>query len=382
MATTSVLPVGRRLRVKPLSTTLALIAFSLATRMVCFVAIWLIALYDHRSLDALFLRFDAGYYQSIALHGYPATLPMIAGHVQRSPIAFFPLFPMVVSALMRATTLPFVPAALFVNTVAAVAATWLISALVRQVQGDSNTAFVEASLWVIQPAAFVLTLIYAESLFTALAAGSLLALLRRQWLAAGVLSMLASATRPTGIVLVLCCLVVALPTVRRLGDLRPLIAPLLAPMGMIGYFLFLWARVGRFDAWFVTERQGWGVYIDGGADNLRRLVQFFHEGRADGLAVAAYVVVAAALLVKLYTERWPAVLSVYATALLLLALVARSDLSSVPRFLLPAFPLLLPLASRLARSSRLYVGVFLLVSGLAMSAAAAAIITGSPGYPP
>jgi len=368
------LPVRRRRR------TLTLTLIAIATRAFCLLTIGVAAAHEHKTLNALLTRFDAAYYRQIAFHGYPAHLPMVNGQVVSNPVGFFPMFPALVAVLMR-MGLPFVAATLLLNTVAACVAVVLIDRVIRATVDVEETAFLTAVMWVVQPTAFVLTLAYSEALFTALCAGCLLALLRGRWVVAGGLALLGSATRPSGLILAACCLVVAVPEAIKHRKVRPLIAPVLAPLGLVAYFSYIWARTGRIDAWFVTERAGWHVYFDGGLDNMHRVAKYLHQGRIDGLAVVAFVVVALVLLVLLYVDRSSPLLLVYTTGFFLLAVVTRNDLSSVPRFLLPAFPLLLPLATRLRRLSTALLTVLLTLSGLVMGLAGA-FITTRAHYPP
>src|SRR5205807_7473706 len=96
------------------------------------------------------------------------------------------------------------------------------------------------------PGSIVLTPFYTEGLLIALVLGCLLALLHDRWWTAGVLAALATATRPNAVVIVACCACAAAVAIRRRRDWRPLVAPLLAPTGLLAYFSFLWLRTGSF----------------------------------------------------------------------------------------------------------------------------------------
>ncbi|MFZ5851866.1 MAG: hypothetical protein ACOYY2_10800, partial [Actinomycetota bacterium] len=220
-----------------------------------------------------------------------------------------------------------------------------------------RVALLAVLLWSAAPPAYVLNLPYSEGLFTALAAGTLLALLHERWLLAGLGALLAGLTRPTGLVLAAAALVAAWPAVRRQRRLRPLVAPLLAPLGTAGYLGFLWAWTGRPDAWFVTEREGWTARFDGGWDFLQQTWRtlgavlggrFPPDHPLPNLLVPVMVGVALALLVLAVRDRLPTPLLVYAAGLLVLVVTSAGTYSSGPRFLLPAVPLLVPLARRLA----------------------------------
>src|SRR5262249_59023012 len=51
-------------------------------------------------------------------------------------------------------------------------------------------------------------------------------------------------------------------------DWRSLIAPVLAPLGMVAYFSYLWYRYHDFFFWFRVEKFGWKIYTDFGAHTL------------------------------------------------------------------------------------------------------------------
>ena len=79
---------------------------------------------------------------------------------------------------------------------------------------DRRVGVALAVLWGVLPHAIVESMVYSEALFTALAAWSLYALLRRQWLAAGALCLLAGATRAAAGVLVAVVMVAAVDRAR------------------------------------------------------------------------------------------------------------------------------------------------------------------------
>src|SRR5207253_1167110 len=99
------------------------------------------------------------------------------------------------------------------------------------------------------PGSFVLSMVYSEPLMLALAIGCLLALLDRRWLVAGVLAGLATGVRPNAVALVAACAWAAAVAIVKRREWRALVAPLLAPAGLVAFFAFLWARTGRPDAW-------------------------------------------------------------------------------------------------------------------------------------
>jgi hypothetical protein len=361
---------------------LAVAFVSVGARVVSVVALYVDARHKGVSLSSVLTRFDGGYYQQIALHGYPTFLPSdAAGHTVQSDIGFFPLFPSVVRAVMAASGLGFVAAALLVNVLASTAAAALIFRIAQR-ELATLPGLVASSLWVVWPISFVLNLAYAEAMFSLLAAGCLALLLDRRYMAAGAVAALASATRPNGLVLAACC-GVAFVLAKRRGErlVRPALGVLVAPAGIVAYFVYLWARTGHLDAWLRTESQGWHVRTDGGLDNITRVGRYIHDGRIDGLAVVAVVVVSFVLLILLLRDRAHPILVMYSIGIFALALTTRNDLSSTPRFVFVAFPILLPLARRTQRMPRLVI-VGGLVASATVMALAGVFLTTRSHYPP
>jgi Gpi18-like mannosyltransferase len=117
-----------------------------------------------------------------------------------------------------------------------------------------------AALWAVVPHALVQSMGYTETLFTAIAAWSLFALLRRHWLAAGLLCALAGLTRPTGVALVVATALAALvAVVRRRDGWRPWLAGALAPVGSLGYLVWVGHRLGRADGYLHVQKDAWRI---------------------------------------------------------------------------------------------------------------------------
>lgn len=354
---------------------LLLTGWFLLTRLVLLVAFALAARHTARTLPGVLSVFDGTYYHDIAAHGYPTSLPSGANGVGRSTVAFFPLFPALAAAL-EAVGLPFTVAASAVTLVSGLAATLLVHAVVGR-YANPPVALAVAGLWSVQPLGFVLSLTYSEALYSALTAGCILLLMQRRWLLAGVVAAAGSATRPTGLVLAVCLLVAVVADRRRLRGAQWWHAAgglFLAPLGFLGYMAYLRAHTGRLDAWFVTERQGWGVYTDGGGEVARRFITYLtHPGeRPAATAVALLLVLTIAAALLLLHDGAPAPLIALTLLTLALAVSTRNAYSSIPRFLLPAsFPLLVPIAIRLVQPTARFRRSRLLVRGAALEAAVA-----------
>ncbi|MDQ8704154.1 hypothetical protein RCO28_16910 [Streptomyces sp. LHD-70] len=210
---------------------------------------------------------------------------------------------------------------------------------------------------------------YTESLFTAFAAWSLYASLTGRWVWAGTLASLAGLTRPAGVALAAAVSLGALLALRRGFSWRTVAGGLLAPLGWLSYVGWVGLRLGRWDGYFAVQEL-WHNHVDGGAYTLRRLDDHFIDDSTPELflILVSLVLVASALLfVRCVLDHQPLVLLVFTGLLLAIVLSSGGVYFSRARFLLPSFPLLLPLAVLLARASLRHAVAW--VVGVAVAAA-------------
>ncbi|WP_078628469.1 glycosyltransferase family 39 protein [Streptomyces sp. NRRL F-2664] len=290
---------------------------------------------------------DSVWYLAIARHGYGRTQIWPATGLVQSDHAFFPLYPVLVRLAGGAEW-----GALLVSwTAAAVAAVGVYR--VGELVAGRRVALLLVALWAVAPHAVVLTLAYTEPLLVALSAWSLYALLRERWLLAGSLALFAGLSRPTGIAVAAAVSVTALHAllVRRSRAPAVWAAGLLAPAGWLAYVAAVGVRRHDPAGYFTVQRQ-WGSRFDGGGYALSAVWRVLSGGPvALATAVTAVLLGAALLLaVLLLVRRPPLPLLVYTAVLLVISVGGAGYFESKPRFLLPAFPLLLPLAALMARA--------------------------------
>ncbi|MGK5519409.1 hypothetical protein ACSNN9_08640 [Micromonospora sp. URMC 107] len=352
----------RRLRSALLLAWPALVGYT-AVRAVGLVtlAVWADAR-DARFGRLIGIRADAGWYLRIAERGYDS------GERLQSDMAFFPLYPYVVSWLEPLSPLAMRNTAIAVAWVASLAAAWGLFAVGNHLHGR-RTGVLLAVVWGLLPHAMVQSMAYTESLFTALAAWSLYAVLTRRWLTAGVLCLLAGLTRPTASALIPVVMLAALVALlRRYGGWRAAVALVLAPLGWVGYLAWVGWRTGRPDGWFHIQSAGWGSTFDAGAASVEALGKALDEPSSlQWYVVAAVALVSIALFVLSCLDRQPWPLLMFSGLLLLTTLGSSGYFYSKARFLLPAFALLLPVARSLAGTTGPRIAV-VLVTMTAISA--------------
>ena len=299
---------------------------------------------------------DAVWLLSIAQHGYagvPTTLVDAFGrHTADTAYAFFPGYPATVAAFGVLTGGNLLAAALVVTTVAGVVAAYGLVQLAESVPGGSRRAgLLFVALFAAAPTGVVLSMAYTEALFCALAAWALAEALRRQWLLAGFCSAAAGLVRPTGSALALAVGLAALAAVvARRDGARPWLTGLLAASGLLGYLGYVGWRTGSPTGWFDIQRSGWGSEFDGGASLARFVARILASGHElYDLAVLVTLVGSLVLLAVAMRMRLPWPVLVYAAAVLVTVWCSDGQIHSRVRLLMPAFPLLLPVALGLAR---------------------------------
>ncbi|MEU8590801.1 hypothetical protein AB0C59_27940 [Streptomyces sp. NPDC048664] len=299
-------------------------------------------------------RWDARWYLHIAQFGYGTHTYVYHGAVQRD-WAFFPLYPALIRGVY--TVLPVSPgsAALLVAWSAAAVAAYGLYAIGLRLYGPAAATALVA-VWASLPHSVVLDIAYTESLLTALAVWSLYCVLTGRWLWAGVLAALAGLSRPTGFAVAAAVGVTAVyEIVRRRGRVpwRLWTGAAVAPLGWVGFVLWVGAHRGDLLGGYFTVQRAWDSRFDFGAGSLTFLKGLMLNGGRVVFTVALVIVVAAVLLFCLLCfERAPLALVVYAAVLLLVTVAGSGPFASKPRFLVPAFPLLIPLALAFARSRR------------------------------
>nr|WP_260867843.1 hypothetical protein [Streptomyces sp. SAJ15] len=306
-------------------------------------------------------KWDSKWYLRIADHGYDHVL---TGARDSCNLAFFPLYPVLVKAVAGVTPGSRASVGLLLSLGASMIAAWGVFAVGDRLYGR-RTGVLLTVLWGATPVALVQSMGYTESLFTALAAWSLYAVLTERWLWAGTLSLLAGLTRPTGIAVAAAVLTTAALTLwrrRRDGPRakerapapgRVLLGAALAPLGWLGYIGWVGVRLGRWDGYFAVQRT-WTNEWDGGADTLRELrtILAYQPRPQMFLVVVSTVIIAStALFLVSLTQRQPLPLLVFTGVLLLIVLGSGGVYFPRARFLLPGFPLLLPIATALTTAA-------------------------------
>ncbi|WP_330297673.1 mannosyltransferase family protein [Streptomyces sp. NBC_00503] len=297
---------------------------------------------------------DSVWYLRIAEHGYGRTQMYPGIGSLQSDSAFFPLYPVLIRCASLVLPGSLTTAALVVAWIAAGAAAVGVYRVGEHLLGPRGGLLLVA-LWAVLPHSLMLTLAYTEPLLAAFAAWALYALLRGRWGWAAGLAVLAGLTRPTGAAVAAAVVVSAGYEILVRRGRAPAVwaAALAAPAGWASYVLLVGARRDDLLGGYFAVQSGWGSRFDFGAAALRSAWNAVSGGHTElATTVTAVLLVAALLLAaRLVRDRTaPLPLLVYTGVLLLMTYGGAGFFESKPRFLLPAFPLLLPAAALMAKA--------------------------------
>ncbi|HEX2117989.1 MAG TPA: hypothetical protein VHF91_02305 [Acidimicrobiales bacterium] len=314
-------------------------------------------------------QWDSGWYAAIADGGY-AYVPG-----RQSTIAFFPAYPLVMRAVAVLVDNAYVAG--FVVTVASgMAAARLFYAWLRE-RMDRRSTWAALGLLLLYPYAFFLYgAVYPTAFFVMTVVGAFVLLERgHPWLA-GMVGALATAARPSGVVLVVALGVRAFERRRArqaeaeaASDARPGrpawwdAGVLLSGLGIGAFCLYQWRRFGDPLA-FVTVQEAWDQ--EGG---LRTWLKFrFFEDLAEmgerpvlgALSYLAHPVLtlAALALVPRVFRRFGYGYGVYALLVVALPAVSTKNFFGMARYLMAAFPCLAVAGELLAARPKLAAVVY------------------------
>jgi hypothetical protein len=333
------------------------------------------------------LSWDAGWYESIAAHGYVAT--------GTESVRFFPGFPMLARSLTWLPGMTAGTAVIIVANLATLGALAGLGVLVRRDLGDAALARRSVWLLALAPPAYTFVLGYADSLLLLLAVATLLAIRRHRWWWAVPAAFAAGLVRPVGALLVVPIVIEVVrdewvmhaaprtnppmpPTSTARGrwaDVMAKATAVVAPLAGAGWYL-AWVGAQFGDALLpfrVQQEQGHRGPITAPISSMwHNAVSVLHGHHVGSALHIPWVVLCLVLLVLAY-RRLPVSYAAFATVVLAVSLTS-SNLDSFERYALGAFPLVIA-ASTLTSRRRVEV-IVLVLSGGAMAAYALAAFFG------
>lgn len=320
-------------------------------------------------LAEVLTSWDGLWYLLISREGYPTSIPDNVTYFDlEARTAFFPLFPALVRVVNTVLPGGDTLAALLLNAVLGAVAVVLVGVLARRI-ADVRTAMYAMMLFSVFPGSFVLSFAYAEALFVVLAAACFISLQDQRWLLAGIFAAAAASTRPIGVAVIAACALAAYLAIRNGREWRSLIAVALAPLGLIGFHLYLAIHTDESWAWFRVQDQAWDEGMSFGWTAVQHMWGTLTSPLSSPTELITTVSVITVVVLVWYAWRFrlPAPLLAYSAIVVALMLFPET-VTARPRFVLGAFPLVIPVAALLPRQSRIAWELVLVGSGAGLAA--------------
>lgn len=275
-------------------------------------------------LRDILIKWDAGWMTKIAEFGYFgfSVSPDPAERVEWQSVAFFPGHPVLVRIVAAPLAVFGVQDAIFlgalvVSALAALAFACGVGRLAIEIGRDRAPRAVAVAGVVLAfgaPMSFVYWMPYSEGLFSACVVWALIMLVRRRFIAAGVLTLVAGLTRLTVTALILVLSVAAVVEVWRWTRNRDrfpvaaVAAPVIGSLGLVAYLSWANRQVTDIGGYFAAQRRGWNSAFDWGAATLRWLGEHLTTADASdpnqvGYVLSSWLIIAVVVLG--FASLWP-----------------------------------------------------------------------------
>ncbi|MBN1871552.1 MAG: glycosyltransferase family 39 protein [Candidatus Omnitrophica bacterium] len=199
---------------------------------------------------------DSGWYLGIANEWYPAILK-----VGESSFGFFPLYPLLMRLLGGVIGSNYIAGIIVSNICLVITAVFLYKLV--KLTADDDTALRTMKYLIVFPSAFILSAVFAESLFLALLVICFYYAKKEKWLLVGVSGFLLSLTKAIGVVVILPLLYEYLKAKRfKLQNLkRDIFFLLMIPLGPSVFAAYTYYLTGDFYAYVFAQISGWGTGV-------------------------------------------------------------------------------------------------------------------------
>lgn len=302
---------------------------------------------QHGQLWEMFSRWDSGWYLAVLNDGYY----FHPGHA--STVAFFPLYPLMASAISSLFAMPIKAAGFLFSNLALLVAAILLRHLALIDHAD-RPKIAMRSVWLLMlsPVAHFYSSFYTESLFLFLSLLAFYGARQGRWALAGAAGALLTATRSNGIVILPALAWEAWLQHREVREggtpsrLRSVTWLALVPLGLISYMTYLHFHVGDAFA-FLKAQAAWGRILTVPGKSL--WVAYQGNPRAYASFFVGTVIISLVILIFGFRHGVRRSMLIY-TILMLLLILSTSLLDGMPRYVSVLFPLYIALALATERS--------------------------------
>ena len=276
-------------------------------------------------------NWDGGHFLSIAQHGY----------IEKYQYAFFPLYPLLINWMSNITH-DYLVAALIISITCVFLTVHLLYGLVS-LDFDRKIAQKVILFILIFPTSFYLLTAYSESLFLFLTVSTYFFARKKKLLLATILASLATATRLVGLAVAIGLLIEVLTTT---GLNRRNWYVLFSFSGFLIYSLYLYKIIGD-PFYFLVAEQHWqrniAIPIFGFWETIKSLSRSgFITNHFNAFLDLCFAIFGTGFVIRTFRFLPPSY-SIYSLISVLIPLFTPT-LSSMPRFILPIFPIFILVA--------------------------------------
>jgi len=275
---------------------------------------------------------DSGWYAKIANDWYPA----LSGQVT-SEYGFFPLYPLLMRLSAFFTHDVFL-GGIIVSNICLVISGIVLYRLVL-LRSDRETASRSLKYLFVFPSAFILSAVFSESLFLMLLLLSFYFARREKWLVAGMSGFLLSLAKPIGILVILPLFYeyLARKGFKWKDVRRDALYLMLLPAGLFVFAAYSHYMTGRFDAYLLAQRNGWGIEL---SNPVYVLWDGFSRDPYPAIFVTGLIIALCVFAKRIGFSYWMLGMLLIAVPLM----SGESSLTSAGRYAVAAFPLYIAFA--------------------------------------
>ncbi|MCX6678214.1 MAG: hypothetical protein NTU95_09780 [Methanothrix sp.] len=280
---------------------------------------------------------DTGWYLGIAANGYSATTAAFLNN--QANYAFFPLYPLLMRLFSFDINNIYITGIIISNICLLISCIFLYDLV--KLDESSDTAIRSVKYMFLFPTAFILSGVFTESLFLALALACFYYARKGNWLLVGLLGFFLSLTRSLGVLIIVPALYEYLKSKPISRDVFYL---LMIPFGLLLFMIYNYYLTGDFLA-FMHTQSAWGRSL---ANPLRTLYEGLIGSGNANIFPGLFTIISLSMMILFYKKirfsYW--IFGMYSIIVPLL-----SGLYSMPRFALVIFPLFILLAQMTKESN-------------------------------
>ncbi|MCB9034478.1 MAG: hypothetical protein H6553_11625 [Chitinophagales bacterium] len=303
---------------------------------------WCSVSVDYTNFLDVFFKNDAGWYEKIALYGYPNITEVWElggyhdGSLVQSSWAFFPLLPKITAGYCSLFNMAFKPMSFILICIFSTLCFLQIFNYAKT-KITTNNAFLFTLLFMLFPLHLHYNVYYTEALFLFLIISSILAIDKNKILLLAVLSSLIILTRPNGVIIIVFLFLYTINkyfiTIKnnKLVLLKRLMIYIVPLIVFVGYLVYQYQYTGNYFA-FATAQKGWEK------ERIFPLLALFRKGDLMNQFNSIYITIFIAFVILTFKKySWTTHFLIWTTILIPLSAGSVTSITRYVSILIPVY---------------------------------------------